>query len=115
MSTASRPRKVWDIALSIVLLVLSYGAFLIGAVFALISVAFIDYCPEQCNAADAASSQIVTGIVLAIVALIATAVTVLLLVMRRRGWWVACASLVVMIVGWIVGFVFYELAVGGLA
>ena len=108
-----RSRKVWDIALSIVLLVFSYVAFLIGALFAVFSVAFIDYCPEPCSATAAAGSQATVGVVLAIVALVATIVTILLLVLRRRGWWVAAASLLIIVVGWIVGFALYAAALQG--
>ncbi|HEU0205859.1 MAG TPA: hypothetical protein VFQ74_04090 [Pseudolysinimonas sp.] len=108
-----RPRKVWDIALSIVLLVLSYAAFLLGALFAVFSVAFIDYCPAPCSATAAAGSQVTTGVILAIVALLATILTIVLLVVRRRAWWVAGASLLIIIVGWIVGFAFYAVALQG--
>ena len=108
-----RPRKVWDIALSIVLLVCSYVAFLVGALFAVFSVAFIDYCPEPCSATAAAGSQATVGVVLAIVALVATILTIVLLVARRRAWWVAAAALLIIIVGWIVGFAFYAAALQG--
>jgi hypothetical protein len=108
-----RPRKVWDIALSIVLLVCNYVAFLVGALFAVFSVAFIDYCPEPCSATDAAGSQATVGVVLASVALLATILTIVLLVVRRRAWWVPAASLLIIIVGWIVGFAFYAAALQG--
>jgi len=105
-----RTRKVWDIALSVVLLVLSYAAFLVGALFAVFSVAFIDYCPEPCHADAAASAQVITGIVLATVALLGTVATIILIVVRRRAWWVAAATLLLVLVGWIVGFVAYAVA-----
>ena len=105
-----RVRKVWDIALSIILLVLSYATFLIGALFAVFSVAFIDYCPEPCHADAASSAQVITGIILAIVALLGTIATIILLVLRRRGWWVAAVTLLLVIVGWIGGFIAYTVA-----
>ncbi len=108
-----RPRKVWDIALSIVLLVFSYVAFLVGALFAVFSVAFIDYCPAPCSATAAAGSQATVGVVLAIVALLATILTIVLLVLRRRAWWVAAGSLLIILIGWIVGFALYAAALQG--
>ena len=105
-----RTRKVWDIALSIALLVLSYVAFLVGALFAVFSVAFIDYCPEPCHADAAASAQVVTGIALAIVALLGTIATIILIVARRRAWWVGATTLLLVLIGWIVGFIAYAAA-----
>lgn len=107
-----RTRKIWDIALSIALLVLSYAAFLVGALFAVFSVAFIDYCPEPCHANAAAGAQVITGIAGAIVALLGTIVTIILLVLRRRAWWVAAATLLLVVIGWIVGFIAYATALG---
>ena len=108
-----RQRKVWDIALSIVLLVFTYVAFLVGALLAVFSVAFIDYCPAPCSAAAAAGAQVSTGVVLASVALVATILTIVLLVVRRRAWWVGAASLLIMLIGWIVGFALYAAAIQG--
>lgn len=110
--TQQRTRKAWDIALSVVLLVLSYAAFLLGALFALFSVAFIDYCPEPCHAGEAAGAQVVAGIVGAIVALVGTIATIVLIVVRRRAWWVAAATLFLVVVGWIAGFIAYTVAFG---
>jgi hypothetical protein len=106
-----RHRAVWDVALSIVLLVLANAAFLFGAIFALFSVAFIDYCPTGCNSNLAVSGQIATGAILAFVALLGTVVTIILLVRRRRAWWLALATMLIVVIGWIVGFVLYAAAI----
>lgn len=107
-----RRRRVGDVAASIVLLVLSYSAFLIGAVFALIGLSFIDDCPSgSCSVNAAVDAQFTTGVVLAIAALVGTIVTILLLVKRRRGWWVALITFATIVVGWIVGFILFTMAV----
>ena len=110
LAKQTRTRKAWDVALSIVLLVLSYTAFLIGALFAVFSVAFIDYCPDPCHADTAAGAQVVAGIVVAIVALLGTIATIVLLVLRRRAWWAAAATLLLVVIGWIAGFIGYAVA-----
>jgi hypothetical protein len=110
--TPVRRRRAGDVAASVVLLLLAYGAFLIGAVFALLGLSFLDTCPEgTCSVTAAVDVQFTTGIILAIAALAGTIVTVLLLVFRRRGWWVALVTLATMVVGWIVGFILFTAAV----
>jgi uncharacterized membrane protein HdeD (DUF308 family) len=79
-----RPRTVWDVALSIVLLVLANASFLIGALFATFSIAFI--------------------------ALVGSVLTIVFLVRRRRAWWVALGTLLLVVVGWIVGFLVFASA-----
>ena len=107
-----RRRRTGDVAASIVLLLLAYGAFFIGAVFALLGLSFLDNCPEEtCSVTAAVDLQFTTGIVLALAALTGTIVTVLLLVFRRRGWWVALLTLATMVIGWIVGFILFTAAV----
>lgn len=105
-----RHRAVWDVALSIVLVVLTNTAFVLGAIFAIFGVAFIDYCPEGCDANSAVSIQFATGAVLAFLALLGSVLTIVLLVRRRRGWWLALTTLLVVVVGWIVGFLMFAAA-----
>lgn len=105
-----RERKVWDVALSVVLIVLADAAFVVGAIFAIFSVAFIDYCPEGCDSNSAVSVQVAVGAILAFVGLLGTIITIVLIVRRRRGWWVALATLLLITVGWIVGFLLYASA-----
>ena len=103
-------RKIWDVALSIALIVLADAAFAVGAVFAVFSVAFIDYCPEGCDSNSAVSVQVAIGAILAFIGLLGTVLTIVLLVRRRRGWWVALATFLLITVGWIVGFLLYAAA-----
>jgi hypothetical protein len=101
---------VFAVSLPIVLIVLANACFVLGAIFAVFSVAFIDYCPQGCDANSAVSIQFATGAILAFIGLLGTVLTIVLLVRRRRGWWVALTTLLLIVVGWIVGFLLYAAA-----
>lgn len=90
---------------SVVLLVLSLGAYLIGAVFDIIA-AFAG--SRWVNPA----ALIGGGAILALLAVVGAAVTVLFLTQRRRAWPVALATLIVVLLGWIAVFVFFAFAIG---
>jgi uncharacterized BrkB/YihY/UPF0761 family membrane protein len=108
----TRPRKVWDVVLSIILLVFTLGAFVIGAFLTVFALAFTDNCPpETCDSDLAVNSVFTVGIVIALCDLVATIVVIVLLVLRRRAWWLAALALLLTIVGWIVGFALYVAAV----
>ncbi|HEY4153007.1 MAG TPA: hypothetical protein VGM38_06760 [Pseudolysinimonas sp.] len=92
-----------NIAASVVLLVLTLGAYLIGAVFDVIA-AFAG--ASWVNPA----ALIGGGAILALLALVGAAVTVLLIARRRRAWPVALATLLVVLLGWIAVFVLFAFA-----
>ena len=107
-----RRRKIWDVALSIVLLMFTIGSFLIGAVFSLLGFAFTDNCPPATCDVQAGTSIVFTmGISIAVFDLLATIGTIALLVVRFRAWWLAALALVATIVGWIVSFALYGAAI----
>ncbi len=105
-----RVRKVWDVALSIVLVVFANTAFLIGAIFAILSVGFSQDCSSGCDTASASSILFAVGAILAFVGLVGSILTIVFLVRRRRGWWIAAATLLLISVGWIVGFLLFAAA-----
>ncbi|HXR44322.1 MAG TPA: hypothetical protein VN759_05910 [Pseudolysinimonas sp.] len=115
MTVVAAPRRLaaWDVAISIVLLVLSYAAYWIGAVFALFSLALLDSCSGDCSAPTAGSAPFTTALLLFALGIVGTAGTIVLLVFRRRGWWAAAATLVLTLAGWLVGFMLGTQAVGG--
>ena len=93
-----------NILSSVVLLVLSLGAYLIGAVFDVIAA----FAGERwVNPA----ALIGGGAILALLAVVGAAVTVVLLAQRRRAWPVALTTLIVVLIGWIVVFVLFAFAV----
>jgi len=92
-----------NILASVVLLVLSLGAYLIGAVFDLIA-AFAG--SSWVNPA----ALIGGGAILALLGVVGAAVTVLLISRRRRAWPAALTTLLVVLLGWIAVFVFFSFA-----
>lgn len=92
-----------NVLLSIVLLVLSLGAYLIGAVFDVIA-SFAG--GRWVNPA----ALIGGGAILALLAVVGAALTVLFLARRRRAWPVALVTLLVVLLGWIVVFVLFAFA-----
>ena len=93
-----------NVVLSVVLLVLSLGAYLIGAVFDIIAA----FAGERwVNPA----ALIGGGAILALLAVIGAAATALLLARRRQAWPVALATLLVVLFGWIVVFVLFAFAI----
>ena len=94
-----------NILSSVVLLVLTLGAYLIGAVFDVIA-AFAG--SHWVNPA----ALIGGGAILALLALVGVAITALLISRRRRAWPVALATLLVVLFGWIAVFVFFAFALG---
>lgn len=92
-----------NVLLSIVLLILSLGAYLIGAVFDVIA-AFAG--SRWVNPA----ALIGGGAILALLALVGAALTVVFLAQRRRAWPLAAVTLAVVLMGWIAVFVLFAFA-----
>ncbi len=83
-----RERKFWDIALSIVLIILSIGAYLTGALIGLLGIALFGNCPTGTCGGETVTT---TGLVLLGVLVLGSAATIGLLraaaarlVARRR-------------------------------
>lgn len=104
-----RPRRTWDIVLSVLLLLGSYGAFFIGLVVGLVSVAVTAECRgDECDLARAASGGLLgfaAGI--ALLDFLATIGTILLLVTRRLAWWLPASAFGLTILGWIVALAIF--------
>jgi uncharacterized BrkB/YihY/UPF0761 family membrane protein len=105
-------RAVWDLVLTIILLVATFVGLVVSGFFDLFLFAFTDYCPEPCHADQGIGAVFVVLICMAIVALAATIFSIFRLVRRRRAWWIALIALVVDIAGAIVAFVLYTTIVG---
>jgi hypothetical protein len=98
-----RQHEPSNILSSVVLLVLTLGAYLIGAVFDVIA-AFAG--SHWVNPA----ALIGGGAILALLGLVGAAITALLISRRRRAWPVALATLLVVLFGWIAVFVLFAFA-----
>jgi hypothetical protein len=102
-----RQHSVGNIALSVVLLIAALGAYLIGAVFDLITLAIRSgYRDQLFNPA----ALIGGGAALALLAVLGAAVTIFLIVQRRRAWPAALVTLLTVLIGWVVLFVMFALS-----
>ena len=107
-----RVRKGWDIALSIVLLVLATVVGIVGSFFAFVSLAFIDYCPDGCSTEGAISAQFGAVLAVVLIGIVGLIATIVLLATRRRAWWVALVTLVLIIGALVLGWVLATVALG---
>ncbi|MFC5791078.1 hypothetical protein ACFPPE_14575 [Agromyces tardus] len=100
-----RPVIVWDLVLTIVLLLL-----MVGAGFVLFFLAFfLAFASDSCGASSVCDSdRIATGMLLAIVlpvalGLIALVAAVVMLVLRRLAFWIPLVGIGLMVGGWFLG------------
>ena len=100
-------RAVWDVVLTIVLLVGSFVVVLVSAFFDLFAIAFTDYCPEPCEAGTGIAAVFTVWSCSAILALVGAIVSIVRLTRRRRAWWIALIALIIVIVGGIGAFWLY--------
>ncbi|MEO5920233.1 MAG: hypothetical protein ABIQ01_03740 [Pseudolysinimonas sp.] len=96
-----RERKFWDIALSIVLMLLSIGAYLTGALIGLLGIAVFGNCPTGTCGGETVTT---TGLVLLGITILGIAATIFLLWLRLRGWWLAAVLLGTIIIAWIISY-----------
>jgi hypothetical protein len=99
--TPKRERRFWDVALSIVLIILSVGAYLTGALIGLLGIAIFGNCPTGTCGGETVTT---TGLVLLAVTILGSAATIGLLVLRFRAWWLAALTLGVIVIAWIVAY-----------
>jgi hypothetical protein len=102
---------MWDVVLSILLLIGNAVVFFGGAFMSVFVMAFTDNCPPGCDIDAAVSVVLTVGVVLGLLGIAATVVTILLLVRRRRAWWLPLSAAVVTAAGWLLAFAFYSDAV----
>jgi hypothetical protein len=104
---ASVQRVVWDVVLTIILLVATFVVLVVSAFFDLFAVAFTDYCPEPCHAGAGVAVVFTVWICSGVLALVGTIVSIIRLARRRRAWWFALATLLLVIIGSIAAFWLY--------
>jgi hypothetical protein len=96
---------------SIVLLVLSFSAYLIGVILSFTGFLISGACAARsCNADAGSAAQAIIAVTLALILILGSAVTIFLIVTKRRAVIVALVTLVLMVVGWIVGVVAFFIA-----
>jgi uncharacterized BrkB/YihY/UPF0761 family membrane protein len=111
---AKPPVAVWDVILTIALIVVGSGITWVLVIFG----ALLGFAGDGCQDITCSFSQIGIGIIVAIFApivlfLIAIVLSIVRLVQRRRAFWVPLVGIVVAILGWVVGFLLVSTAVDG--
>jgi hypothetical protein len=96
-----RERKVGDVALSIVLIILSIGAYLTGAVIGALGIAIFGNCPTGTCGGETVTT---TGLVLLGVLVVGSAATIGLLMLRFRAAWLAAVMLGAIVIAWFVSY-----------
>lgn len=100
-------RVIWDLVLTIVLLVADLVALVVSGILDFFAFAFTDYCPAPCHAGDGITVVLITMLCLGAVFVAGGAWCIVRLVRRRRAWWIALGMLVVQIGGGIAAFWIY--------
>jgi uncharacterized BrkB/YihY/UPF0761 family membrane protein len=106
-TVATLQRVVWDVVLTVILLVATFITLLVSVFFDLFAVAFTDYCPEPCHAGAGIAVVFTVWICSAVIAVLGTITSIIRLVRRRRAWWVALITIVLVIVGSVAAFWLY--------
>ena len=106
-----RQPRVGDAAGSIVLLVLAFAGYLIGVILSFFGFLVTGVCAARsCNAEAGTTAQAVVAVTLAVVLLLGAGISVALIVSRRRAVVVALVTLILIVVGWVVGVIAFFLA-----
>jgi hypothetical protein len=112
-ATPTRRFAAWDLVLTIAVIVLT-GAFLVITAFVdFFSALLVGTCSSlDCRPGTAVAALGISWFSMLVVGVVGAIVAIVLLVKRRRAWWVALLALVLVIAGWVAGFLFYTAAVG---
>jgi hypothetical protein len=106
-----RQPRFGDAAGSIVLLVLSFAGYLIGVILSFFGFLVTGVCATRsCDADAGTTAQAIVAVTLAVILLLGAGITIALIVTRRRAIAVALITLILIVVGWIVGVVAFFIA-----
>lgn len=106
-----RQPRYGDAIGSIILLVLSFSAYLIGVILSFTGFLISGACATRsCNADAGSAAQATVAVTLAVILLLGAATSIFLIVNKRRAIVVALVTLILMVVGWIVGVVAFFIA-----
>ncbi len=107
-----RPLLVWDIAVSIAVLLTGGGFVVVAAVIDLFSAVLMGRCPvATCSAGAAVASLGISWFVMFLLLIMGNVLTIVSLVRHRQAWWIALLTLVLVAAAWIIGYVLYSQAV----
>ena len=107
----AEPSRFGDAVGSIILLVLSFSAYLIGIILSFFGFLVSGVCAARsCNADAGSTAQAIVAVTLAVVFLLGAAISIFLITKKRRAIVVALLTLVLIVVGWVVGVIAFFLA-----
>ena len=105
-------RSTADVAISIIVMILTVLACGGGAIMGLFSVAFLDYCPpESCSADRAVTAAIGTVAAAGLIGMAGLILTTVRLTTRKSGWPFAVGTLAAVIAVFFLGAFAYTAAV----
>ena len=106
-----RQPKFGDATGSILVLVLSFAAYLIGVILSFFGFLVSGVCAARsCNAEAGSTAQAVVAVTLALILMLGSGISITLIVTRRRAIVVALVTLILIVVGWMVGVVAFFIA-----
>ena len=109
--TNVRQPRFGDAAGSILLLVLSFMAYLIGVILSFFGFLVSGICAQRsCNADAGTTAQAIVAVTLALILILGSGVSIALIATRRRAIIVALVTLILIVVGWIAGVVAFFIA-----
>jgi hypothetical protein len=108
------PRNATDVAVSVVVLVLTGLLVVASGFFGVFVLAFLDHCPPESCRVDGAVTAVMSGVGLAALAgAIGLVATIVRLSTRKTAWPFAVVTLGVCALAVLAGGVAFSLAVGG--
>jgi hypothetical protein len=108
------PRNATDVAVSVVVLVLTGLLVVASGFFGVFVLAFLDHCPPESCSVDGAVTSVMSGVGLAALAgAIGLVATIVRLSTRKTAWPFAVVTLGVCALAVLAGGVAFSLAVGG--
>ncbi len=114
LDPTKRPRAMWDIVLTVILLILG----IVAAVFGSFAGIFLVFLSDSCGSTTCNSDQMGFGITLATLGVwlpivASVIVSIVFLVLRRRTFWVPIAGIVLAAAVWALGFALTAGAIPG--
>jgi|GEM_PF-1541262 uncharacterized BrkB/YihY/UPF0761 family membrane protein len=110
---AKRPVRVWDVIVTIILIVLGIALALVLAVLGSLVVFVSDSCSDSCNI-DQLTAGVYVAVLLPGVLILASSVWAIVRIVRRKvGFWVILLGAAAAILGWMLGAAIAATAVPG--
>ena len=104
-ATEPKPRRIWDLAVSIVLMVVGAIVVVLMLVPSIFLPMAIAGCGEGCNADQMQLGMVLTFVSPSVLMLVASIIGIVLIVQRKLSFWVVLLGLVLAIVAWFLSII----------